>query len=103
MSQIAKGETLFVIDIHYTAPLSAIDALIPAHVAFLERHYASGTFIASGPKIPREGGVILARGGSKEEIETLVRDDPFATAGAAEYRTTEFLVRMVSGLGVGQQ
>lgn len=96
MAQIASGETLFVIDIDYTAPLGEIDALIPAHAAFLERHHACGDFIASGPKIPREGGVILARGASRAAIEAVVKEDPFAKAGVAEYRITAFLARMVS-------
>ena len=30
-----------------------------AHVAFLNKHYASGRFVVSGRKVPREGGIII--------------------------------------------
>jgi uncharacterized protein YciI len=44
----------------------------------------------SGRKIPRDGGIILAVGGSREEIETIVREDPFVARGLAEFRIIEF-------------
>jgi uncharacterized protein YciI len=61
-----------------------------AHVAFLNRHYASGRFVVSGRKIPRDGGIIIAIGASKAEIEALVREDPFVARGLAEFRVVEF-------------
>jgi uncharacterized protein YciI len=61
-----------------------------AHVAFLNRHYASGRFVVSGRKIPRDGGIIIATGASKAEIEALVREDPFVARGLAEFRVVEF-------------
>ena len=53
---------MFVIELTYTASLARIDAHMKAHVAFLTKHYAAGTFLISGRKIPREGGIILAVG-----------------------------------------
>jgi uncharacterized protein YciI len=82
--------TLFVIELSYTAPLEEIDAHMRDHVAFLDRWYASGHFLVSGRKIPREGGVILAVGSSREEIEAIARDDPFCARGLADYRIVEF-------------
>lgn len=61
-----------------------------AHMAYLRKHYAAGTFLVSGRKIPREGGVILAVGRSKQEIEDVVKQDPFCQAGLADWRITEF-------------
>ena len=80
----------FVVSLHYIAPLSAIDAAMRAHVAFLERQRKAGTFIAWGRKVPRTGGIILARGDSRAAIEQLMRDDPFVAEGLAEVDVTEF-------------
>lgn len=91
---IERGNSVFVIDLTYRVPLSAIDARIEPHIEFLKRHYARGTFIASGPKIPRDGGVILARATSRADIERIITEDPFHADGLAEYRITEFLARM---------
>lgn len=82
---------VFVLELTYTAPLEAVDAVIPAHVAWLDEQYASGVFLASGRKVPRDGGVILAAGEDREEIERLTATDPFVAAGVCAYRITEFL------------
>lgn len=81
---------MFVIELIYKAPLEEIDAQMRAHMAFLKKHYADGTFLISGRKIPREGGVILALGKSRDEIETLMREDPFCKNGLADLRVIEF-------------
>lgn len=81
---------LFVIDLTYCADLSEVDKLLEPHRAFLKTQYEAGVFLASGPKHPRTGGVILARGGALEEMECLVALDPFKREGVADYRITEF-------------
>jgi uncharacterized protein YciI len=81
---------MFVIELVYTSALTKIDAHMAAHVKFLKKYYASGHFVMSGRKIPRDGGIILAVGKSREEIETIVREDPFHTYGLAEFRIIEF-------------
>jgi uncharacterized protein YciI len=81
---------MFVIELTYRAALAEIDKHMKAHVAFLNKHYASGRFVVSGRKIPREGGIILATGGTRDEIEALVREDPFVVRGLADFRVIEF-------------
>lgn len=81
---------MFVIELVYKADLTEIDAHMHAHVAFLNKYYASGTFLVSGRKVPREGGIILAVAESRERIETIVREDPFHQNGLAEFRVIEF-------------
>jgi uncharacterized protein YciI len=61
-----------------------------AHVAFLQKHYAAGTFVVSGRKIPRDGGIIIAAGKSRREIEAIVQEDPFHAHGLANFRIIEF-------------
>ncbi|MFC5664847.1 YciI family protein [Kitasatospora misakiensis] len=87
---------MFVLELTYTVPLDRVDALLPAHVEWLNRHYADGTFLASGRKVPRDGGIILAVGEDRAAIEALVRTDPFAVEGLAVYEVTEFLATVVA-------
>lgn len=82
---------MFVLELTYTGPLERVDALLAEHVAWLDSHYASGVFIASGRKNPRDGGIILAAGDDRAEIERITATDPFVTAGVCAYRVTEFL------------
>jgi uncharacterized protein YciI len=81
---------MFVIELIYKADLSEIDAHMKEHVAFLDKHYAAGRFLVSGRKIPRDGGIILALGESRAQIEALMREDPFCAHGLADVRVIEF-------------
>jgi uncharacterized protein YciI len=81
---------MFVIELTYKVDLAEIDAAMKPHVAWLQRHYASGTFIASGRKIPRDGGVILATAPDRAVLEAIVREDPFVAGGLADARVIEF-------------
>jgi uncharacterized protein YciI len=81
---------MFVIELIYKAPLAEIDRSMRAHVKFLEKYYAAGNFLVSGRKIPRDGGIILAVGDSRESIEAIAREDPFCARGLAEFRVVEF-------------
>jgi len=81
---------MFVIELTYKAALSEIDAAMKPHVDWLRRHYAAGTFFASGRKIPRDGGIILATSSDRAALEAIVREDPFVARGLAEVRLIEF-------------
>jgi uncharacterized protein YciI len=81
---------MFVVELVYKADLAKIDAQMRAHMAFLKKHYAAGTFLVSGRKIPRQGGIIVATGKSRDEIEAIMKDDPFCKQGLAEFRVIEF-------------
>jgi uncharacterized protein YciI len=82
---------MFLVDITYTRPIEEIEAQTVAHRAFLDIHLASGLLILTGPKVPRTGGVLIARGGqTKEELAAILADDPFRALGLADYSITEF-------------
>src|SRR5918996_6039217 len=49
-----------------------------------------GIFLVSGRKIPRDGGIILAVGGNREQMEAIIREDPFVVGGLADFRIIEF-------------
>ena len=59
---------MYIIILTYQKDLSEVEKHLEAHRAYLDRHYASGHFIASGAQVPRKGGVILCKADSKEEI-----------------------------------
>ena len=81
---------MFVVELLYKADLSRIDAHMAAHVKFLKKHYASGHFVVSGRKIPRDGGIIIAVGKSRDEIAAIMAEDPFCAHGLADVRIIEF-------------
>jgi uncharacterized protein YciI len=81
---------MFIIELTYKADLSEIDSAMRAHMTFVKKYYASGHFLMSGRKIPRDGGIIFAIGKDREEIERIAHEDPFYTKGLVEVRVVEF-------------
>ncbi|GAA4764438.1 YciI family protein [Stakelama sediminis] len=81
---------MFILSLRYTAPMERIDELLPDHVAWLRSQHEAGIFMAWGRKVPREGGVIFAKGDSRAEIEALAKTDPFVANGAAEVKVIEW-------------
>ena len=81
---------MFVIELVYKSDLVEIDAHMAAHVRFLKKYYAAGNFLVSGRKIPRDGGIIIAVGASRDEIQAIVQQDPFCSHGLADFRIIEF-------------
>lgn len=88
---------MFVVELTYKASLEEIDGAMKAHMVFLRRHYASGAFVMSGRKVPRDGGILLVRGESREAVEALMAEDPFCKRGLAEFRVIEFRVSQRAG------
>jgi uncharacterized protein YciI len=82
---------MFIVNLNYIAPLDLLDAHMTEHVKFLKKYYKKNTFIASGRKVPRTGGIILALASSKEVIQEIIKEDPFYIHKLAEFTITEFL------------
>jgi uncharacterized protein YciI len=81
---------MFIIELTYKASLTEIDAHMAEHVVFLKKYYASGNFVVSGRKIPRDGGIIVAVGRDRRHIEGIIKEDPFYAHGLADFRIIEF-------------
>ncbi|TCU22372.1 uncharacterized protein YciI [Rhizobium azibense] len=86
---------MFMLSLTYVKPNEEADKHMEAHMAWVRQGYAKGWFLASGRKVPRTGGLILAIG-NRAEIEAYVAADPFVFEGVAEYEITEVAVTTVA-------
>ena len=82
---------MYIIILTYQKDLSEVEKHLEAHRTYFAKHYASGHFIASGAQVPRKGGVILCKAGSKEEILNIIAQDPFHKHRIAAYQIIEFV------------
>ena len=80
---------MFVIELIYKVDVAQIDAAMKPHMAYLKQHYDAGTFVLSGRKVPRDGGIIIAVGDDRDAIEAIIQADPFVANGLADYRITQ--------------
>lgn len=82
--------SLFIILVHYKVSIETIDQYLDAHRNFLDEGYQKNYFVASGPKIPRTGGVIISQLNNREQLDAILNDDPFKIHNLADYEILEF-------------
>ena len=88
--------TIYVVVLTYIKPLEEVDRAIPAHIEWLKKGYADGLFLASGRRLPRTGGGILAKCASREMLESRLSQDPFQQLGLARTEIIPFEASMAS-------
>jgi uncharacterized protein YciI len=90
---VRPGTPLCLIMLTYIAPIEQIDALMPAHGAWLRQLFAEDLIVVCGRREPRNGGIIVCRG-RKADVEALAATDPFVTEGVATIEVSEFAASM---------
>ncbi|WP_150466942.1 YciI family protein [Francisella sp. SYW-9] len=80
---------IHIIDLQYLVEESEVAKIRPSHRDFLDIGYSKGIFLASGPKIPKTGGIILALG-NIDEIKEFIKNDPFYINNIAKYSFSSF-------------
>ncbi|EAE5656507.1 GTP cyclohydrolase [Enterococcus sp. ALS3] len=84
-------KNLFILELTYQKDLSQVEKFLELHNQYLQKNYDLDHFICSGRKNPRTGGIILARLSSKEDAESIIKEDPFLIHGIATYSIIEFV------------
>ncbi len=79
--------------------MEELEKVLPAHREYLDNYYALGKFLFSGRKNPRTGGIIICSADGKDNIERIIKEDPFYINEIAEYEIVEFIsVKCQKGL-----
>lgn len=81
---------MFVIALTYKKPIEVVDAYLTQHRDYLESGYQKNYFIASGPKNPRSGGIILSQLKDRDQLQKIIEQDPFYIHEIADFELTEF-------------
>jgi uncharacterized protein YciI len=90
---------MFLLMARYTQPADVVDQHLDAHRAWIMGHFEAGRILLTARQVPLVGGLVVARVGSRQEAEEMIRDDPFLTSGVAEYDILEFTpMRAAPGL-----
>lgn len=89
-----KMSIIYVVVLTYVKPLEEVDSHIPEHVEWLKKGYLDGVFLASGRRVPRNGGVILAKCDCIEALEERLSQDPFQKLNLAKAEIIPFEASM---------
>lgn len=82
---------MFIIVLKYEKSIEYVMNHLDEHNVFLKKYYDLDKFICSGRQEPRVGGIILCNGKDKEEINLIIKEDPFYKNGIAKYEIIEFI------------
>jgi uncharacterized protein YciI len=85
---------MFILKLKYSKPVDEVDKVLASHTKYLKKYCSLKKFICTGRLNPRTGGVIICNAKNKEEVETLIKEDPFYTNEVAEYEIIEFLPKV---------
>jgi uncharacterized protein YciI len=89
---------MLILSLTYKKPIEEVERHSRTHLDWVKEGYERGLFLASGRKVPRTGGVILAKG-KRADIEAFLESDPFVIHGIGDYDITEMAVSMtIAGL-----
>ena len=58
---------MFLIIVDYKKPLEEVERYLAEHWAFLDRYFAQGKLLCTGPQNSRTGGVIVSKAANRAE------------------------------------
>ena len=80
---------MFIIILRLSENRASAPQFMEEHRAWLQRGFDEGAFLVAGTIEPREGGAIVANGGTREDIERRVSEDPFVIERVASAEILE--------------
>ena len=81
---------MFIIQLNYKKSIDIVDQYLAEHRLFLDECYKKNYFIASGPKNPRTGGIIISMLKDRNQLDEILKHDPFYIHELADYEYIEF-------------
>lgn len=98
---------MFIVHLTFSAQKSRARELMSEHEAWIARGFQAGIFALVGSLEPRRGGVVVAHGIGRDELDRTLAEDPFVAHGVVEAEVFEvtpaktdprlaFMVSMVS-------
>jgi uncharacterized protein YciI len=87
---------MFFLNVSYIKPEEMVTPHREGHVAWVQKYFDEGTFLMSGPKKSKLGGVILAKSIDKNLLKKIIDEDPYVAADVAEYQIIDFTSRLAA-------
>ena len=76
---------MFVLISLFQQPLDEINRYLTPHSEWVQQQYAIGRFLVSGRREQPEGGIIVARSSSEQELQEILAREPLQQLWLVEY------------------
>lgn len=80
---------MYIIIVDYKESIEKIEYYLSDHRRFLQEAYDKNQLLISGPRNPRDGGIIISNMKSVSDVHDLMKKDPFFIHDLIEYRVIE--------------
>jgi len=91
---------VFVLLGRYVKPVDEVEQHLDAHREWVRDNAQAGRIVAAGREVPLQGGILIATGVTRDEVDAMIAADPYITEGVAEYDVREYeMVMAADGAG----
>jgi len=80
---------MFLIQLRFSTNKANAGQFMDGHNAWLKDGFAKGTFLLAGTIQPKLGGAVLAHNATLEQIQEIVKQDPFVVEGVVAVEIIE--------------
>lgn len=87
---------MYVVVLTYEKPWDEVMRWAQEHRDYALSHYAEDSFLMSGRKPDKSGGVIIAKAPDRARLDAILQGDPFWREKVARYEVIEFLPQMAA-------
>jgi uncharacterized protein YciI len=81
---------LYLVTLTYICPMEEVQAHLDTHRDWLATHTRGGQILVAGPLEDHSGGFVLARSGSRAELDRLLALDSYAVHQLVDYQVRGF-------------
>lgn len=82
---------MYIVNLNYIKPIEEVEKYLGEHRDFLDKYLNLGNLILAGRKNPRTGGLFILSCDNEEEMNKIVKEDPFYLNKVADYDITEII------------
>ncbi len=84
---------MFIVQLKFSTNKTSAPEFMTAHNEWIAQGFADGVFLCVGSLVPAAGGLLLATGASREELEARVNSDPFVQNNVVTVEIAEIDVK----------
>lgn len=85
---------MFLLNLSYIKSPAVVEAENPAHLAWVRKYLADGTFLFAGAKKSGLGGILAVKSMDKRDLVGILAEDAYVIADVGEYQITEVDIKL---------
>ena len=81
---------MYLLTVSYSQVPALVEPYIPDHGTWVKKYFDAGILLVAGSKKSGLGGVLLAKAIPREDLLSILSEDPYVRFQVAEYQIVDF-------------